>query len=72
VYDVLSSVAGATGVRICHSTDPSRVDALALTTGLILIANPTSDEQVVEVEHRSITVAPFSVARLATLGKEPA
>ena len=34
VYDVLSSVAGSTGVRICHSTDPSRVDALARTTGL--------------------------------------
>ena len=69
-YDVLAAMTDATAVRICRSTDPGRVDALALNTGILLIANPTSAEQVVEVEHRSVTVGPFSVARLAIPGKD--
>jgi hypothetical protein len=72
VYDVLAAVAGATDVRVCHSTDPSRIDALALGNGTILVANPTAAEQAVEIDHRTITVAPFSVARLAVPWKESA
>lgn len=70
VHEVFAALAEATGVRICHSTDPSRVDALALANGTILVANPTGEQQVLDVEHRSITVAPFSVVRLTTSGRE--
>jgi hypothetical protein len=70
VYDVFAALAGATRVRVCRSTDPARVDALALDDGTLLVANATADEQVVDVQDRSITVAPFSVARLSTHGKE--
>lgn len=71
VYDVFAALAAARGVRSCRSTDPARVDALALSNGTMLIANPTGEQQVVDVEHRSITVAPFSVVRLTTSGREP-
>lgn len=71
VYEVFSALADATGVRSCHSSDPDRVDALALSNGTVLIANRTGVDQVVEVEHRSITVAPLSVAHVTTSGKEP-
>jgi hypothetical protein len=71
VYDVFAALADATGVRRCRSTDPARVDALALDNGTILIANPTAIEQVVDIEQRIHTVAPFSVARLTLRGKEP-
>lgn len=70
VYDVLAALAQATGVLVCRSTDPARVDALALSTGLLLLANATAEEQVVEVGHHRITVAPYAVARLAIPRKE--
>ena len=69
VYEVFAALAEATGVRLCHSTDPSRVDALALANGTILVANATSDEQVIMVQDHRITVAPFCVARLSIQGE---
>ena len=54
----------------CRSTDPARVDALALGNGTMLVANTTDSEQAVEVQDRSITVAPYSVVRLAIPRKE--
>jgi hypothetical protein len=70
VYDVLAALADATSVIGCRSTDPARVDALALGNGTMLVANTTDSEQVVEVQDRSVTVAPYSVVRLAIPRKE--
>jgi hypothetical protein len=67
---VRAARAGATPVIGSRSTDPARVDALALGDGTMLVANATDAEQVVEVMDRSITVAPCSVARLAIPRKE--
>lgn len=71
VYDVFAALADARGVRRCHSTDPARVDALVLSTGTILVANPTAVEQVVDIDHHIIVVAAHSVTRLALPRKEP-
>jgi D-apionolactonase len=64
VYDVLAAVAGATGVRPCTSSDPDRVDALALDDGTVLLANLTGEEQVVTVDGQRITASPMSVTTL--------
>jgi hypothetical protein len=70
VYDVLAAVAGATSVRVCVSTDPARVDALALDDGTMLLANATPEQQVAEVRGTSLTIAPHSVLHLPPDRKE--
>jgi hypothetical protein len=70
VYDVFAALAGVTAMRVCVSTDPARVDALALADGTVLLANATPEEQLVEVRGAHLAIAPHSVRHLPPDRKE--
>lgn len=66
VFDVFRALAGVRRIRRVISSDPRRVDALALESGLLLIANLTDREHEVLVRGQAIRVRPYDIATVRT------
>jgi len=64
LYWIFRELAAERRIRVCTSSDPSRVDALALDNGIVLLANLTSQPQQARVEDQQMLVPPHGVARV--------